>query len=64
MKTSGKILLVFLIAAFIYTCFGIEFSDLSWETNSKTYKLLLSYIAILIGMGFDYWYLKRKQKQS
>jgi RsiW-degrading membrane proteinase PrsW (M82 family) len=60
----NKILLVLLIAAFIYTCFGIEFSDLSWKTNGKTYKVLLSLIAIFIGMSFDYWYLKRKQKQS
>lgn len=63
MKTSQKILFVVLIGAFIYTCFGLEFSDLSWETNGKTYKLLLIYVAILLGMGFDHRYLKRKQQQ-
>ncbi|MBK0402264.1 hypothetical protein I5M27_04665 [Adhaeribacter sp. BT258] len=63
MKTSRKILLVILIALFIYASFGLEFSDLSWENNSKTYKVLLSCIAIFIGMGFDHWYEKRKQQQ-
>ena len=62
MKTSRKVLLVFLIGLFIYTCFGIEFSDLSWETNEVTYKMLLSCFAIFLGMGFDHWYEKRKQQ--
>ena len=60
----NKILAVVIVAAFIYTtAFGIEFSDLTWETNHKTYKNLLLYIGMLIGMGYDYWY-KRKQRQQ
>jgi hypothetical protein len=37
----NKILVGVIVAAFIYTTFGIEFSDLSWETNHETYKNLL-----------------------
>lgn len=63
MKTTPKVLLILLIALFIYASFGLELSDLSWETNGKTYKVLLGCIVIFLGMGFDHWYEKRKQKQ-
>ena len=57
----NKVLLFLLVAAFIYTSFGIEFSDLSWTTNKQTYISLLFYIAMLLALIFepaDWW--KRK----
>jgi hypothetical protein len=60
----NKVLLVLVITAFIYTSFGIEFSELSWETNQQTYKLLFIYLALFTGMGLDHWYEKRKQQQQ
>ena len=60
----NKVLLVLVIAAFIYTSFGIDFSDLSWNTNQQTYKMLLIYLALLTGMGLDHWLKKKSSSNS
>ena len=57
----NKILLVVLIAAFTYNAIGIEFSDLSWETNKRIYINLMLFTAMILANLFEpkNWWLRK-----
>lgn len=58
MKTSRKILLVLQVGLLILNLIGIEYSDLTWETNKQTYFYLILGVAIILALIFepeDWW---------
>tara|TARA_Y100000034_G_scaffold137038_1_gene219181 strand:+ start:115207 stop:115422 length:216 start_codon:yes stop_codon:yes gene_type:complete len=66
-KAMGKVfngITVIAIIVIVFWIINLDYSDLSWDTNSKVYSSIIALVLIGIGMQYNRVKLQRKKQNE